>query len=49
MAPSVTAPRDGNNGEDASTANWNFYMRALWGSCIPSPLGIIGSKGDGTV
>jgi hypothetical protein len=48
-APSVTSPREGNNGEEASTGSWNFYGRGLWGACIPSPVGIIGSKGDGTV
>lgn len=49
MAPSVVSPREGNNGEDASTGNWNWYLRALWGVACASPVGLIGSKGDGTV
>jgi len=47
--PTVTSPREGNNGEDASTGSWSFYGRALWGACIPSSMGMIGSKGDGSV
>ena len=47
-APYVTTPRDGNNGEDASTQNWNFYTYARWGTAVASPRGIIWSKGDGT-
>lgn len=47
-APSVISPREGSNGEEASTGTWNWYGRALWGACIVSSMGIIGSKGDGT-
>lgn len=47
-APFIKTPRDGNNGEDAMTANWNFVLWAYWGICVASPRGIIGSKGDGS-
>ena len=49
VAPQLSAPRDGNNGEDASTGNWNWYVRSIYGVAVPSPIGIIGSKGDGSV
>jgi len=41
--PYIKTPRDGNNGEDISTENWNYVGFADWGTCIPSPRGIIGS------
>lgn len=47
-APYIKTPRDGNNGEDALTENWNFVTFARWGTAVPSPRGIIGSKWDGT-
>lgn len=46
-APFIKTPRDGNNGEDMMTANWNFVTWAYWGICVPSPRGLIGSRGDG--
>lgn len=48
-APFIKTPRDGNNGEDAMTANWNFVNWAYWGIAVASPRGVIGSKGDGSV
>jgi hypothetical protein len=48
-APYMKTPRDGNNGEDAMTENWNFATFARWGIAVASPRGVIGSKGDGTV
>lgn len=47
-APFIKTPKDGNNGEDALTANWNFVSWAYWGTAVASPRGVIGSKGDGT-
>lgn len=47
-APAISTPRDGNNGEDIQTGNWNYVGFADWGTAVASPRGIIGSKGDGT-
>jgi len=47
MAPFIKTPRDGNNGEDAMTANWNFVSWSYYGIAVASPRGIIGSRGDG--
>jgi hypothetical protein len=33
----MKTPRDGNNGEDAMTENWNFATFARWGICVASP------------
>lgn len=46
-APYVKTPMDGNNGEDAMTENWNFVSFARYGIAVPSPIGILGSRGDG--
>lgn len=47
-APYISTPRDGNNGEDIQTGNWNYVGFADWGICHASPRGLIGSKGDGS-
>jgi hypothetical protein len=41
--PKVLTPREGNNGEDIETGNWNYVMFADWGTAIPSGRGLIGS------
>lgn len=46
-APYVSTPRDGNNGEDIQTGNWNYVGFADWGTACASPRGIIGSQGNG--
>lgn len=44
-APYMKTPRDGNNGEDAMTENWNFVSFSRFGTAVASPRGVIGSKG----
>lgn len=48
-APFLKAPRDGNNGEDFSSENWNYAARTSYGIGTISARWIKGSKGDGTV
>lgn len=47
-APYSKTPMDGNNGENASTENWNFLSFARYGIGTISGRGLIISKGDGT-
>lgn len=47
-APSISTPRDWNNGEDIQTGNWNYVWFADWGVSIASARWVIWSKGDGT-
>jgi hypothetical protein len=44
-APFIKTPRDGNNGEDAMSGNWNFVTFSFNWIVTPSPRGIIWSKG----
>jgi hypothetical protein len=47
-APFLKAPRDGNNGEDFSSENWNYAARTSYGIGVISARWTKGSKGDGT-
>lgn len=46
--PYTKTPRDGNNGEEFSSENWNFLTAATYGMAIVTGRWIKGSKGDGT-
>jgi hypothetical protein len=37
----MKTPRDGNNGEDAMTENWNFATFFRKGIAVASPRGVI--------
>lgn len=46
--PRLKTPADGNNGEEFSTDDWNFGVRAGYFICVVSGQWIKVSKGDGT-
>lgn len=46
-APYLKTPRDGNNGEDFSTENWNYASRAAYGIAITGARWIKMSSGTG--
>lgn len=46
--PKLSTPMDGNNGEDISSGNWNYVVRAMYGICIVTPKAFRISKGDGS-
>ncbi len=47
--PYVKAPKDGNNGEDFASENWNYLAAATYLIAIVTGRWIRGSKGDGSV
>ena len=46
--PYVKNPRNGNNGEEFSSENWNYLTAATYGMAIVTGRWIKGSKGDGS-
>lgn len=46
--PYLKTPRDGNNGEEFASENWNYLTAADYTSAIVTPKRCKGSKGDGS-
>jgi len=45
--PYLKTPKDGNNGEDFATENWNYMAATDYTTCIVTAKRIRGSKGNG--